>query len=180
MEEVMAKRWRVRLWRLITLVLLGVFFGKGGAIMTNAEESSNIVATFYVAPAGDDHNPGSLAKPFATLFRAQAAVRVLKKKGQDRNIIVYLRGGTYYIDQPLVFAAEDGGTERHKVIYRAFPGEEVMLSGGRLITGWKRSGNLWTVALPEVKAGKWYFRQLFVDGQHAIRARTPNQDVTSP
>src|SRR4051794_4895855 len=30
-------------------------------------------ADFFVAPAGDDHNPGTLDKPFATVQRAQDA-----------------------------------------------------------------------------------------------------------
>ena len=50
-----------------------------------------------------------------------------------------------------------------------------MLSGGCKIGGWQRGpGQLWTTELPAVKAGQWYFRQLFVDGRRAIRARTPN------
>jgi hypothetical protein len=30
---------------------------------------------YYVSPAGDDQNPGTQRKPFATLQRAQQAVR---------------------------------------------------------------------------------------------------------
>jgi hypothetical protein len=42
---------------------------------------------YYVAPTGSDGNPGTLAKPFATIQRAQQAVR--QQPGP-----VWLRGGT--------------------------------------------------------------------------------------
>ena len=29
--------------------------------------------------------------------------------------------------------------------------------------------------MPEVKAGRWYFEQLWVNGERATRARSPNQ-----
>jgi hypothetical protein len=51
-----------------------------------------------------------------------------------------------------------------------------VLSGGKVLTGWRRGpGSLWTVEIPEVKQGKWYFRQLHVDGQRRPRARLPQQ-----
>ena len=55
------------------------------------------------------------------------------------------------------------------------------LSGGRIITGWKRGpGNIWTTELPAAKAGKWKFRQLFYNGQRQVRARTPKFDPQNP
>ena len=65
----------------------------------------------------------------------------------------------------LTFGAEDSGTEKHSVTYAASPGQEVVLSGGREISGWKKGpSEIWTAELPEVKSGRWYFRQLFVNG----------------
>ncbi|HOK79163.1 MAG TPA: right-handed parallel beta-helix repeat-containing protein, partial [Verrucomicrobiota bacterium] len=34
---------------------------------------------------------------------------------------------------------------------------------------------LWQAEVPEVREGKWYFRQLFVNGKRKQRARTPNE-----
>ena len=50
------------------------------------------------------------------------------------------------------------------------------LSGGRRITGWKKTsqGSLWTAEVPGVKEGEWYFRELFVNGERRQRARSPN------
>ena len=78
---------------------------------------------YYVAPAGDDANAGTLARPFASLQRAQAAVR--QKPGA-----VYLRGGTYYLPATLVFTAQDSGTQDAPVIYEAYENEKPVISGG--------------------------------------------------
>lgn len=138
-------------------------------------------ADFYVAPNGNDDNPGTESAPFATLWRARGAVRYKIAAGLGANVTVLIREGTYQLDAPLTFGPADSGTEKHSITYAAYPDEKVVISGGRRITGWKRgAGNLWTVELPDVKAGNWYFRQLFVNGRRAIRARTPNLDDASP
>src|SRR6266446_5729726 len=73
--------------------------------------------SYYVAPTGSDGNPGSLEKPFATLGRAQQAVR--QKPGS-----VWLRGGTYYLPQKLVFTAEDSDSKAIPVVYQAYGQEQ--------------------------------------------------------
>ncbi len=139
-------------------------------------------ADFHVALNGKDTNPGTAAAPFATLPRARDAVREKRKLGQDRDILVAIHGGRYCLTEPLVFGPEDSGSDKHSITYAAGQGEDVVLSGGRAIAGWKKAdaGPLWTVELPEVKAGRWYFRQLFVNGRRAVRARTPNADDKVP
>lgn len=133
---------------------------------------------FYVAPDGKDANPGTADKPFATVARARDAVRQKVAAGLEHDVVVSIRGGVYPQTETLVFGPEDSGTEKYSITYAAVAGERVVLSGGRMITGWKKGeGEIWTVELPEVKAGEWYFHQLFVDGQRAIRARTPNAGV---
>ena len=138
-------------------------------------------ADFHVAPEGLDTNPGTAAAPFATLARARGAVRGKIKDGLTKDIVVEIRGGTYPVTETLTFGPEDSGTEKFSITYAAAPGEKVVLSGGRKISGWKKGpGEIWTVELPEVKAGRWYFRQLFVNGRRAVRARTPNADEQTP
>ena len=94
-------------------------------------------ADFYVATNGNDSWSGTLEAPnsentdgpFASIERAQKAVRDLKAKvyfpkdepvekrwigsphpfGKGRDIVVYIREGHYALSQPLVFEAEDGG-----------------------------------------------------------------------
>jgi hypothetical protein len=134
-------------------------------------------AELVVAPDGDDANPGSREKPFATIAKARDAVRRLVAEGPKENVTVVLRGGTYELSEPLAFGPEDSGTEKFAVTYAAAPGEKVVVSGGRKITGWKKGeGEVWTVTLPDAKDGKWAFRNLWVNGRRAVRARLPNED----
>ena len=129
---------------------------------------------FCVAPAGNDAHPGTADRPFATLARARAAVRKLLVGG-PRDVTVLLRGGRYELTDTLVFTPEDGAAEGRTVTHAAWPGETPVVSGGREINGWrKETGNRWTAELPDVKARTWFFRQLFVDGERATRARWPN------
>ena len=132
-------------------------------------------ADFYVAPDGDDANPGTQQQPFATLARARDAVRPLVAKGLDRNVTVLIRGGTYRITEPVAFGPEDSGTDRFSITYAACENEKPVTSGGRVIRGWKAQGDgTWTAEIPDAKQGQWTFRELFVDGRRAQRARHPN------
>jgi hypothetical protein len=138
-------------------------------------------ADFCVAPAGADTNGGTPDRPFATLRRARDAVRERVAAGLKAPVLVILRGGTYELAETLVFGPQDSGTQEFSVTYAAAPGEDVLVSGGRKIAGWRRGqGGLWTAEVAGVKEGRWYFRQLFVDGRRAVRARTPNKDDAAP
>ena len=143
----------------------------GAALLPLATLHGAVTADFFVAPNGDDANPGTKRKPFATLARARNAVREKVAAGLDRSWLVFVRGGTYPQTQALVFGPEDSGTERHSITYAAAPGESVVLDGGRRISRWKKGKNeVWTADLPEVRSGNWYFRQLFVKDRRAVRA----------
>jgi len=132
---------------------------------------------FYIAPTGDDANPGSKDKPFATLVRARDAVRTLKSKGPlAEPVHINVADGRYSLTEPLVLLPEDSGTKQSPMVYRAEPDARPVFSGGRAIRGWKPGPNgVWTVRVPEVAAGQWYFEQLFVNGRRATRARSPNK-----
>jgi hypothetical protein len=78
---------------------------------------------YYVAPNGSDSNPGTLGKPFATIQHAQQAVR-------QQPGAVWLRGGTYYLPEKLVFSAEDSGSKAAPVVYQAYGKEQPVISGG--------------------------------------------------
>jgi hypothetical protein len=60
-------------------------------------------------------------------------------------------------------------------VYTAYPGDVPVITGGRRLGGWERGENgLWQTRIAEVEAGDWWFRQLFVNGRRALRARQPN------
>lgn len=113
-----------------------------------------IAATeFYVSPDGNDENPGTKQKPFATLAGARDAVRKKIAAGLNSNITVLLRGGAYRLDETAVFGLKDSGTENHSIIYAAMPGEKPVFSSGLPIRDWgKLYGTL--PGLPDVAQGK--------------------------
>lgn len=159
----------------------------GGLVMTAFLAAALSAAAepvrLYVAPDGEDGWSGTLPAPnaagddgpFATLHRARDAVRELKADAAPQEpVVVELRGGTYYLDEPLVLGPDDSGAEGVPVIYRARPDERVVISGGRSIEGpWRtRDGRVYAADLPEALRGV-YFRQLRVGDEMAQRCRHP-------
>ncbi|MFA5192760.1 MAG: right-handed parallel beta-helix repeat-containing protein [Verrucomicrobiia bacterium] len=145
--------------------------------------SSAAPVTFHVAPNGSDANPGTKAKPFATLVRARDAIRELKARpgGLTTPVTVQIKGGTYYVAETVAFTPQDSGTKECPISYVACRGEKPVLCGGRKIAGFKPTGDgKQSVVLPEVKSGAWFFRSLFVNGERQIRARHPNLDPSDP
>ncbi len=166
--------------RLLPLALMSL-----AAVVASASEPP--AGDLYVSPDGSDAWSGTLAAPnadrtdgpLATLQGARDAIRRLKsQRPLEKPMRVLIRGGTYRVSEPVVFAAEDSGTREAPITYAACPGEKPVLSGGVPIAGWKKEagGPLWTTTVPKVKEGKWYFRQLFVDGRRCTPARIPNGD----
>ncbi|MER7757900.1 RICIN domain-containing protein [Kitasatospora sp. NPDC097643] len=125
----------------------------------------------YVDPVnGSDSNSGtSTASAFRTIQAAQNAVRGVNANMSD-DIVVNLRGGTYPLTAPITFGTADSGTNGHTVVYQAYNGETPVISGGKSVTGWTAAAN------GEYKAsvGTLNFRQLYVNGVRATRARYPD------
>ena len=103
-----------------------------------------------VAPTSD----GSLAE----------TIREARKRPVGEPCTIWLRGGTYALDEPITLEPEDSG-----LAIAAHEGEQPVISGGRRIVGWKEVDGVW-----EAKVDSWHFRSLFVNGRRAVLARTPN------
>ncbi|GGB18052.1 right-handed parallel beta-helix repeat-containing protein [Puia dinghuensis] len=83
-------------------------------------------AVLYIAPDGNDKNPGTISQPFATLQKAQSAVRP--------GDTVYIRGGIYHMTEAQISRIEriyacvtflDKNGHRGRYInYWAYPGEK--------------------------------------------------------
>lgn len=125
--------------------------------------------TVFVSPTGGG-TAFSEAAPGA-LSQVGAKVRTLNAS-MSGDITVYLRGGRYELPEDLTFGPADGGTNGHFVIYRAFAKERPVLSGGRILTGWTADAN----GGFQASVGGLRFRQLYINGSRAIRARYPNRD----
>ena len=134
--------------------------------------------SFYVSQAGNDKAAGTKAKPFKTLRAAQEAVREQNIEGLSEDITVYLRKGIHHQAEPLVFGPNDGGTSAHRVTYTSYGGGTARISGGMILEGtWKKGkGSIWKITIPAVRDDSLWFRQLFVDGRRAVRARYPDND----
>ena len=61
------------------------------------------VVIFHVAPTGSDQADGTSAKPFATVERAQKAVRAKVAAGLTGEVRVLLHAGRYFLARPLTF-----------------------------------------------------------------------------
>lgn len=141
-------------------------------------------AMFYVSPDGNDRWSGHLAQPnagrtdgpLASLQGARDAIRRLKgSKPLAEPVRVLAAGGRYPFTETFLLEPADSGTPKCPILYEAQPGAKPIFSGGRLLQEFQKgAGNIWTVQVPGVKEGKFYFEQLYVNGRRAIRARSPN------
>ena len=143
-----------------------------GAILALPVASMAAVqASYYVAPGGNDANAGTQAAPFRTLAHARDVVRTVNTS-MSGDIVVYLRGGTYPLTSPLVLGNKDGGTNGHDVKYVNYAGETPLLTGGQPIRRWQihdQAKGIWKATGVSLR-----FRQLYVAGSKAVRARSPN------
>jgi hypothetical protein len=116
-------------------------------------------------------NPGPEA-----LDQARLAVRAyLAAHDQRGDVVVELAAGSYELPAPVRFEPADSGRNGFTVIYRAAPGAEVILSGGRRVTGWQTDTNgVWRAEVGRTVD----FRQLWINDQRGVRARTPNAGET--
>lgn len=153
--------------------------------------------TLYVAPTGNDANPGTAARPFATLQRARDEVRKLKAQGQPPagGFAVQVRGGEYKLAQVFKLEAQDSGTPAAPVVYQAAKGEMPRFNGGTRLTGFQLvrdaailnrlpaagRGKVWQVSLPSLGitnygtvAGTGRRADLYYNGQWQRLARWPN------
>ena len=97
---------------------------------------------FFVSTNGNDSNPGTIDKPFATLQRARNSIREYKKSYPlpDGGIVVWIRGGTYSLLKSFILSKQDSGEEGKPIVYRAYNNENVRLIGGvQLNSNWFKS-----------------------------------------
>jgi len=168
----------------VALCLIGLAAAQPAAAQ-RAEPRSDAGVTFYVATNGRDDWSGRVPAPradntdgpFLTLARALEAVgNVRAKGGPPRPVTVLLRDGVYFLAKPLTITSAHSGTAECPTVIAAYPHERPLISGGRRLTGWQTAADGFAqVALPEVKSGAWYFRQLWVNGERRRRPRLPQE-----
>lgn len=146
---------------------------------------------FVDAENGDDKSGvGSKELPWRTIAHASDEVAVhiglLPKRKMVEDIIVYLRAGRFELAQPLTLNKQHSGNNGFTITYRNFEGEMPIISGGKILSGWQYDNaiNIDQTGKNKQLVSGFYlnidknfnFRQLYVNGSAAIRARTPTHD----
>ena len=104
--------------------------------------------------------------PDSSLADAVRKAREMRRLGQAQEITIHLAAGTYQLYEPLRLRPEDSGLN--------IVGEKAIISGGIEIKNWKKQGKFLVAEVPDFNGRPIDFRQLWVNGRKAIRAR----DVT--
>ena len=128
----------------------------------------------WISPKGSDFNDGTRQSPKATLTSALRQAREWRRTEDNRiqgGITIYMEGGTYAFYEPVFIRPEDSGTKESPTIIRSVDDEKVILSGGISINGWKKQGKVWVADVPAFNGRPLDFRQLWVNGKKAVRAR---------
>lgn len=145
-----------RLLIIITTLLVGVAVGAKAPTpilpIGIEEEVEDSCMTITVSP-GD-----------FTIERALQESRLSRLHGESKTTLLELQPGIYRLSQPVILRPEDNGT---RIVGKG----EVIISGGVKIAGWQREGNLWVADVPLWNGRPLEFRQLWVNGRKAIRAR---------
>ena len=133
-----------------------------------------LAGEIWISPKGSDFNDGTRQSPKATLTSALRQAREWRRTEDNRiqgGITIYMEGGTYAFHEPVFIRPEDSGTKESPTIIRSVDDEKVILSGGISINGWKKQGKVWVADVPAFNGRPLDFRQLWVNGKKAVRAR---------
>ena len=133
-----------------------------------------LAGEIWISPKGSDFNDGTRQSPKATLTSALRQAREWRRTEDNRiqgGITIYMEGGTYAFYEPVFIRPEDSGTKESPTIIHSVDDEKVILSGGISINGWKKQGKVWVADVPVFNGRPLDFRQLWVNGKKAVRAR---------
>ena len=133
-----------------------------------------LAGEIWISPKGSDFNDGTRQSPKATLTSALRQAREWRRTEDNRiqgGITIYMEGGTYAFHEPVFIRPEDSGTKESPTVIRSVGDEKVILSGGISINGWKKQGKVWVADVPVFNGRPLDFRQLWVNGKKAVRAR---------
>jgi alpha-L-arabinofuranosidase len=100
---------------------------------------------YFVSVSGNNTNPGSREQPFLTIQKAADVM-------QPGDVCI-VRAGTY---REWVKPARGGNSELNRIVYKAAPGEEVIIKGSEIVTNWKKQeGNVWMAEIPDTFFGNF-------------------------
>lgn len=123
------------------------------ALITTAYAGINLYATDLLV------KPGAYA-----IEKALQQAREERRLNNANDITIHLGEGTYNLYQPIMVRPEDNGT-------RIVADGKVTISGGVRITNWHKEGKMYVADVPDFNGRPLEFRQMWVNGKKAIRAR---------
>jgi len=150
---------------------------------------NSYAADIWVSVNGNDSNTGKKDSPKQTIAAALRQARELRRLNDPSvadGIHIIIEDGEYVLDEPLFIRPEDSGTATSPTIIENSPGTKPVISGGINIANWKKitshivglpkeaQGNVWQAIAPQTAGSTILFRQLWVNGEKAIRARESN------
>ena len=123
---------------------------------------------FLITLFGCLHMQGAeiFVTPDSSLADAVRRAREMRRLGQAHEVTIHLAAGTYYIYEPLRLRPEDSGL--------TISGSQAVISGGMQLKGWRKQGKLLVADVPDFNGRPIDFRQLWVNGRKAVRARDVN------
>lgn len=131
-----------RMISLLLLLSLVMGFIPGMALSAEAADVAEVADVggmqLYVAPDGNDTADGSITAPLKTLEGARTKIRTIKSSGDlpEGGITVNLRAGDYkFLGESFALSEVDSGTENSPIVYQAYPGETVTISGNVTAAG---------------------------------------------
>lgn len=134
---------------------------------------SHAQTNLYVSVRGNDGNPGTQSKPFASINGALTMARKI-----PGAVFIRLYGGTYYLRNPVVFTAADSRKDDEPLTLTNVDHQEVTISGGAQLGGLN-----WTAYKNGIRQAKiahdLVFDELFVNGKLQHMARYPNYDPSA-
>ena len=148
-------------------------------------------ADIYVSKTGSDSNIGTKEKPLASLHFAIRKARELRRLNDNSikgGINIIIQNGYYQLDEPIVLRPEDSGTKESPTQIIAAPMANVVFSGGVKIRNWRKLtgtlaglpknalGKVWVANAPMLADNTLQFRQLWVNGKKAVRAKDTGGD----
>lgn len=124
-----------------------------------------ITSILAVAIGLNSYATDLFVKPGAyTIEQALQKAREERRQNNATDICLHLQEGTYLLNQPITIRPEDSGT-------RIVADGKVTISGGVSISGWRKEGRYYVANVPDFNGRPLEFRQLWVNGKKAVRAR---------
>ena len=139
---------------------------KGGVvrlIINKVYKMKNIIFALTLLFATSASAADLYVTPDSSLTDAVRKARELRRLGKAQTVTIHLSKGVYSLYDPLRLRPEDSGLR--------IEGDQAIVSGGMTVTGWKRQGKLLVADVPDFNGRPVDFRQMWVNGHKAVRAR---------